>query len=198
MGALIDAAKALQAKLSGVVLLIHHTGKDAAKGLRGHSSLHAALDAAIEVIRNEERREWRIAKAKDDADSLGHPFRLEVMEIGTDEDGELITSCVVVEDELPAAGRLPRIPKGGNQRIVWDALGELLKRSKEYSKGEAPPYRPCVELERAVAVDVVLPPPLPFACAAAARLVCCFLFVLLFCLGDNEIGAQNHHQKTTN
>ena len=150
MGALIDAAKALQARLSGVVLLIHHTGKDATKGLRGHSSLHAALDAAIEVIRNDDRREWRIAKAKDDADSLGHPFRLEVVEIETDEDGELVTSCVVVEDDQPTVGRLPKIPKGGNQRIVWDALGELLKRSEDYSKGGAPSYRPCVELERAV------------------------------------------------
>ena len=151
MGALIDAAKALQARLSGTVLLVHHTGKDSTKGLRGHSSLHAALDAAIEVVRNDDRREWRIAKAKDDADSLGHPFRLEVVEIETDADGELVTSCVVVEDEQPSAARGPRIPKGGNQRIVWDALGELLKRSEDYSKGGAPPYRPCVELESAIA-----------------------------------------------
>jgi len=68
MGLIIEAAKALQAKLGGLVLLVHHSGKDQSKGLRGHSSLHAALDAAIEVIRNHDnRRRWRIAKvAKDD------------------------------------------------------------------------------------------------------------------------------------
>ena len=39
----------LQATLGGLVLAIHHSGKDAGRGLRGHSSLHAALDAVIEV-----------------------------------------------------------------------------------------------------------------------------------------------------
>jgi len=37
-------------RLSGAcVLVVHHTGKDATKGLRGHSSLLAALDTALEV-----------------------------------------------------------------------------------------------------------------------------------------------------
>lgn len=57
MGEVIGAAKAIQAELGGLVLLVHHTGKDATKGLRGHSSLHAALDAAIEVTRDGDRRE---------------------------------------------------------------------------------------------------------------------------------------------
>ena len=150
MGSLIDAAKALQARLSGVVQLVHHSGKDSTKGLRGHSSLHAALDAVIEVVRNDNLREWRIAKAKDDDDSASHRFRLNVVDIGTDEDGEPITSCVVVEDDATTESR-PKIPKGGNQRIVWDALGELLVKSSEYGKGGASLSGPCVELEVAVA-----------------------------------------------
>lgn len=37
-------------RLSGAcVLVVHHTGKDVGKGLRGHSSLLAALDTALEV-----------------------------------------------------------------------------------------------------------------------------------------------------
>jgi hypothetical protein len=68
MGEAIGAAKAIQAELGGLVLLVHHTGKDATKGLRGHSSLHAALDAAIEVTRTDDRREWKVAKSKDGED----------------------------------------------------------------------------------------------------------------------------------
>lgn len=159
MGEVISAAKAMQAELSGLVLLVHHTGKDGTKGMRGHSSLHAALDAAIEVRRDGDSREWSIAKAKDGQDGEGHPFRLHVVEIGTDDGGEAITSCIVVPDQKAAEATKRRIPKGGNQRIVWDALGELLRESKHSGKGGAPITRPCVELETAIA-------------AIASRLLC--------------------------
>ncbi|MDE3022686.1 MAG: AAA family ATPase [Pseudomonadota bacterium] len=150
MGQIIDACKALQAKLGGLVMLIHHSGKDATKGLRGHSSLYAALDAAIEVRRDGDSREWCIAKAKDGNDSAAHPFRLEVVEIGEHDDGEPITSCAVVREESAAIATRRKIPKGGNQRIVWDALGDLLKKSRDFGKGGAPGIRPCVELEAAI------------------------------------------------
>ncbi len=150
MGQLIDAAKALQSKLGGLVMLIHHSGKDATKGLRGHSSLYAALDAAIEVKRDNDRREWCISKSKDGNDSAAHPFRLEVVEIGEHDDGELITSCAVVPEEAAAIATKRKIPKGGNQRIVWDALGDLLRKSQDFGKAGAPGGRPCVELEAAI------------------------------------------------
>lgn len=99
MGRIIAAAKTLQTKLGGLVMLIHHLGKDQSKGMRGHSSLFAALDAAIEVSRDGEFRAWHTAKSKDGADGgEKHPFRLEVVNLGMDEDGDPITSCVVVPD----------------------------------------------------------------------------------------------------
>jgi hypothetical protein len=113
MGEVIAAAKAIQAAVGGVVLLVHHTGKDAAKGMRGHSSLHAALDAAIEVTRTDDRREWKIAKSKDGEDGEAHPFRLDVVQIGEDEDdGEPVTSCIVVpEKSVDDAMRRVKLPK---------------------------------------------------------------------------------------
>lgn len=151
MGEIIAATKALQAELGGLVLLVHHTGKDASKGLRGHSSLHAALDAAIEVSRTDDRREWTAAKSKDGNDDLGKPFRLEVVEIGADEDGDEITSCCVVPEEraADAVGRV-KLPTGGNQRIILDALRDLLKESRHFGEAGGPPGRPCVELEEAI------------------------------------------------
>lgn len=155
MGTIIAAAKDLQVKLGGLVLLVHHSGKDASKGLRGHSSLHAALDAAIEVTRGDGRWDWRIAKSKDGDDSKAHPFRLEVVEIGEHDDGEAITSCVVVADETPAELRRPKIPQAGNQRIAWDALGELLRQAGDGRPMDAPDSlpvgRPSVTVESAAA-----------------------------------------------
>lgn len=154
MGAIIAAAKDLQARLGGLVLLVHHSGKDATKGLRGHSSLHAALDAAIEVSRTDDRRDWRIAKAKDGDDGTAHPFSLERVEFGAHDDGEPMTSCVVVAGEHKAEFRRVLPPKSGNMRVIWDALGELLRQAGDARPADAPDRlplgRPAVPLETAI------------------------------------------------
>ncbi len=95
MGRAIAALKSLQASLGGLVLILHHSGKDAAKGMRGHSSLIAALDASIEVRRTGDVRQWCLAKSKDGADGISHAFRLRMVDLGTDEDGDRISSCVI-------------------------------------------------------------------------------------------------------
>lgn len=152
MGYLIAAATELQRRAGGLVLMVHHSGKDANRGARGHSSLFAALDAAIEVTRTDSRREWKLAKAKDGEDGRAHPFRLEVVEVGEDEDGDAVTSCVVREDDQAAAGiSRKRYPSGDVQRIVFDAICELLKRPEHFGKAGAPSTRPCIELDSAVA-----------------------------------------------
>ena len=155
MGQIIAASKQLQTLIGGLVILVHHTGKDASKGLRGHSSLHAALDAAIELRRDGDRREWLIAKSKDGEDGITHPFKLDVVELGTDEDGEPITSCVVHPLE-EIAGSLKKLmpPKSGNQRAVWDALGEIFRKAGAARPEDAPDTlpqgRPCITLEAAI------------------------------------------------
>ena len=153
MGRILEAAKELQRLTGGLVLVVHHTGKDASKGLRGHSSLFAALDAAVEVVRDGGRKEWRVAKAKDGKDGDAHAFRLDVVELGDDADGEPVTSCVVT----PTAGagepdKRAKLPTGGtNQRAILDALRPMFKASLVFGKAAAPAARPCVELEYAIA-----------------------------------------------
>jgi hypothetical protein len=94
MGEILEGAKRLQGLTGGLVVLVHHTGKDPSRGMRGHSSMFAALDASIEVSREGDDRAWSVAKSKDGQDGLSHPFRLNVVQLGRDEFGDLITSCV--------------------------------------------------------------------------------------------------------
>ncbi|MBP7467371.1 MAG: AAA family ATPase [Thauera sp.] len=151
MGLLIAALTELQSRVGGLILIVHHTGKDAARGARGHSSLFAALDACIEVTRTDARREWKQAKAKDGEDGKSHPFRLDVVEIGEDEDGDPITSCVVAPEERAAdAVRRVKLPTGGNQKIIYDALRELLREARRFGMAGAPPTRPCIEIQEAI------------------------------------------------
>ncbi|MGF6921891.1 AAA family ATPase [Paraburkholderia sp. 40] len=146
MGNIIAAAKMLQAWLGGLVLLVHHTGKDATKGLRGHSSLLAALDSAIEVT---DRREWVIAKSKDDETGGVHAFALRVVALGDDEYSDPITSCVVESDSTMQEVRRPK-PQGTKQTLVHDALKQLLRESMDHGKEGSPEDCPCVELEAAI------------------------------------------------
>lgn len=101
MGLILEAAKKLQRLTEGLVVLVHHCGKDANKGLRGHSSLLAALDAAVEVGRNNDARYWRITKAKEAEDGKRRGFRLKTVGLGYDEDHEPEISCVVEPDNSP-------------------------------------------------------------------------------------------------
>ncbi|MCB2019151.1 MAG: AAA family ATPase, partial [Hydrogenophaga sp.] len=131
MGEILEAARQLQAATGGLVVLVHHTGKDAARGLRGHSSLFAAMDAAVEVSRDGDRREWKVSKSKDGQDGAAHRFGLEVLALGTDEHGDTITSCVVTPGE-GCAGRTPRLTPA--QRMAQDSLLTACERSGELAQ----------------------------------------------------------------
>ncbi len=155
MGQIIATSKQLQTLVGGLVLLVHHTGKDTSKGLRGHSSLYAALDAAIEVRRDGDRREWVIAKSKDGEDGASHPFKLDVVELGIDEDEEIITSCIVhpLEDSAERVKKeIP--PKSGNQRIAWEVLGGEFRKGPFFKPDGAPQIlplgKPWIMLEDAI------------------------------------------------
>lgn len=119
MGSIIEGAKNLQGLTGGLVVLIAHTGKDATKGLRGHSSLFAALDAAILVERSGDNRTWKVEKAKDGEDGATHGFRLEGVIVGTDEFGEEVTSAVVVSDHSATNSDKPLT---GNRALALQAF----------------------------------------------------------------------------
>jgi hypothetical protein len=120
MGAIIAATKLLSERLHGLVILVHHTGKDATKGLRGHSSLAAALDAAIEVENKGGIRSWSATKAKDDEIGGRTAFQLKPYMVSTDEDGLTVTSCAVEPALLPSS---PTKPLSGKNQVA--AMGLL-------------------------------------------------------------------------
>jgi len=152
MGRILEALKRIREECGGLVILVHHSGKDATKGLRGHSSLLAALDAVMEVRRDDDRRSWRLAKSKDGLDGEEHAFRLSIVELDTDDDGDPITSCAIEPEERAADSvRRVKLPKGGNQKTVYDVAGELLRKSIHFGKGGAPAERPCIRLDDLIA-----------------------------------------------
>lgn len=148
MGSILEGAKTLQSTISGLVILIHHTGKDASKGARGHSSLTAALDGAIEVERSTSGRAWNVAKAKDGEDGNKTPFKLKIQNLGNDQDGDTISSCTV-EPDLNVVFK-PAEPKGFQQKAALKAIRNCIAQSQIKGKAGCGTNTPCVPHEKAV------------------------------------------------
>ncbi len=129
MGALIAGADAVRLATGAVVVLVHHVGKDESRGARGHSSLKAALDTEIEVTVRDKLHVATVTKQRDLPSGDQYPFRLTTVELGLDDDGDPVTSCVVEPvDEVPA---LRTQPRGKNQAKLLAALQEWRRNNPD-------------------------------------------------------------------
>ena len=108
------------------VMLVHHTGKDAAKGARGSSSLRAAVATEIEIEPGTGGSVARVTKQRDLEIAGEWHFGLKVVELGTNRRGKAITSCVVVPADVQAAKGSKAMPSGKNQKLLYAALRRTL------------------------------------------------------------------------
>ncbi len=128
MGAFVRHVDAIRAAVDAHLLVVHHTGKDKAKGARGHSLLRAATDTELEVanrtITAMKQRDMEIGR------SIG--FDLKVVELGKNARGKPITSCVV--ETCDAAARADfesdAIRLQPREALVLNAFKELWAAAK--------------------------------------------------------------------
>ncbi len=115
MSSFVRNVDQLRQQTGAAVLVVHHTGKDAAKGARGHSSLRAATDTEIEI----KERTLRVTKQRDGPGGDAFGFNLTPVDLGPDQEGDRVTSCVVKWGAAPAkAGK----KLSGNQPAAMEEL----------------------------------------------------------------------------
>lgn len=80
--------------------IIHHNGKDAAKGARGWSGIRAHIDTEIEVEEQDGMRKAQVTKQRE-LPSKGDAiyFKLHIMEMGVGKFGDAATTCVAIPDD---------------------------------------------------------------------------------------------------
>lgn len=122
MSRFVAALTAVQAATSAHVMIVHHCGKNVANGARGHSSLLAAVDTAIEITREGEARTATIIKQKDGCDGDTFGFALKVHDLGDDADGDPVTSCTVEPADKVSKSDAPSVTP--NQRTMFSILKE--------------------------------------------------------------------------
>jgi hypothetical protein len=142
MTAAVATIDAVKAATGAHVCIVHHSGKDIARGARGHSSLRAAVDTEIEVFRPEGERisTVRVTKQRDLERGEPMPFSLTVVELGHDHRGKPITSCVVKHEDEMMASKPKSKPLGRKASYTADTMldylpaangSEWAKRAKE-------------------------------------------------------------------
>jgi hypothetical protein len=122
MTAYIAAADAIREAFGCAVIIVHHCGVEGTRP-RGHTSLTGAVDAQLSVKRDPAGNvlvtvEWM----KDGPEGDTIASRLERLDVGMDDDGEMISSCVVVpvdEQAVPATAD-PKLTR--NQLTMFSLL----------------------------------------------------------------------------
>jgi phage/plasmid primase-like uncharacterized protein/KaiC/GvpD/RAD55 family RecA-like ATPase len=114
------------------LMIIHHNGKDAAKGARGWSGIRAHIDTEIEVTEKEGTRSVTVTKQRE-LPSKGDTiyFKLEIIEMGTTKFGGAATTCVAIPDDEAIATNPHKKPTKHDEtmrtleRSWWDSATEM-------------------------------------------------------------------------
>ena len=129
MGTFVANVDEIRHETKAHIAIVHH-GNQASNGSkpRGHSSLTGADDALIEVMRQEDgTRTARVIHAKDDADGYGFTFKLGVVGLGEDDDGDPITTLIVEEGACSASSAKARVLLTDNEKIALRTLDQAWK-----------------------------------------------------------------------
>lgn len=105
MGSLVRSCDKIREQTGAHVAFVHHSGKDAARGARGHSLLRAATDTEVEVSREEGSAVSvaKVTKQRELEIEGEFGFTLKQVALGLNRRGKEVQSCVVMNDNAPAA-----------------------------------------------------------------------------------------------
>jgi len=147
MSAYVRAADAIREQFNCAVIIVHHCGIVGTRP-RGHTSLSGAADAQIAVVRDDNRNV--VARIEFMKDGIGegdvYVSSLIPIDLGADEDGDMITSCVIVETtETPRFVRSSR---------TSEAVSVALRALRDAVADNDAPVSETVWAERAYALGV--------------------------------------------
>lgn len=106
---MLDACNSLMGEFHCSVILVHHTGvsEEAQHRARGSSAWRGALDIEISVIPGKDDFPMQLVQRKSKDAELAQPVHVELHQVTipgwTDEDGQPVTSAVVVQTQPPQA-----------------------------------------------------------------------------------------------
>jgi phage/plasmid primase-like uncharacterized protein len=138
MGPVMARFDSVAQATGSALLIIHHNGKDQAKGARGWSGIRAHIDTEIEVMEKDGIRSATITKQRE-LPGKGEIiyFRLEVVEMGITKFGKPATTCVAVPDESASTEQSHKRPTKHDENVrtferAWFNSGAEIREDKPY------------------------------------------------------------------
>jgi hypothetical protein len=143
MSALVANADRIRAETGVAILFVAHSGKDAAKGIRGWSGIRAAIDVEIEVTRAEDDAGFvaEVTKERDLPIGDRFGFQLNVVELGHNQRGKPVTTCVVVPVAPPAGKRTDK-----RKARMTDQQAAMLAHTKDLMARHGGPIQPTLDM----------------------------------------------------
>jgi len=124
MARYLAAAESVAQELDCAVVIVHHCGIDGSRP-RGHTSLSAAVESQLKVERTAAGEVIvTVELAKDFAEGAEIVSRLERVPLGTDLDGDEISSLVVLPAEAPTKRSTTTRKLTDRQKLALAALDE--------------------------------------------------------------------------
>lgn len=126
MGQLIINADILRSLTGAHIVFIHHSGKDAAKGARGHSSLRAAVDTEIEISRpdTDSPSLIKVVKQREMEMIEDMAFSLKSIVLGVNKRRKEVTSCAVIPCDVVTVEKEVKLTS--IERFIFDSLVDCL------------------------------------------------------------------------
>ncbi len=143
MGSFIGNIDAIRDRTGAHVMAIHHTGKDVSRGARGHSSLRGAVDTEITLTKEDGVIQAEAVKQRDMHTGSVFSYQLIQVELGHDQDGDAVTTCVVEQCDAPKK----TIKLTGQANTAMQAFSDALLKHGVVKTGDLfPNNRQCVEV----------------------------------------------------
>ena len=168
MGSFISNCGRLQEATGAALLVVHHSGKDASLGLRGHSSFLGAVDTQIEISRHVDQMSGtlKVTKQKDGKDGVEIHFSMDTvsfdqsetsaakLNLGFEDDSSATLVVKPFDGQLPDGigfkppqGSRANAGRGKHQSMGREALRHIVKVEGQYQIVQGERHR-AVTLDR--------------------------------------------------
>jgi len=131
MSAYVAAADVLRERFACAVIIVHHCGVDATRP-RGHTSLTGAVDAQIAIKRDAANKiitliEWM----KDGPEGDTFSSQLQRVDLGRDDNGLTISSCIVAAAEAEPTSFVKKTKLSDGAKIALKQLNSAIAQHGE-------------------------------------------------------------------
>ncbi|MBI3441575.1 MAG: AAA family ATPase [Proteobacteria bacterium] len=100
-GTVLQNCKTIQQQTGAHIMIVHHTGKNGE--YRGFSGILGNIDTMIKVTDNDGIIIAGFEKQRDGKKDDTFSSELKIIHLSTDDDGDAVTSCVLIQTDEPAA-----------------------------------------------------------------------------------------------